>query len=60
MITDQKSNVQIEGAYIIGPLGGENIKLAVGYKPNLIRKFFMWLVMGWHWKTIKEIKEKNL
>jgi len=55
MIVDQKLKKKIEGVYLIdGTLDGAQI--ATSHKPNSFRRFFTWLILGWEWKSIKEIK----
>ena len=58
MIVDQKLNKKIEGVYLIdGDISG--IQIATSSKPNMFRKFFIWLLLGWKWISIKELKENK-
>jgi hypothetical protein len=58
MITDQKVNKNIVGAYLIdGKLDGT--QLATTKKPNLFRKIFIFLFLGWKWVSLKKLKKKN-
>lgn len=57
MIVDQKLKKKIEGVYLVdGVFDGPQI--ATSSKPNLFRRFFTWLFLGWKWKSIKEIKNQ--
>lgn len=56
MIVDQKLNKKIEGIYLID--GVKNgVQIATSSKPNLFRRFFSWLFLGWKWVSVKELKE---
>lgn len=55
MIIDQKIKKKFIGGYLIdGDINGGII--ATTNKPNNIRKIFIWLILGWKWKNIKELK----
>jgi len=55
MIVDQKLNRQFVGVYLIdGDMGGT--QLATTIKPNWIRRTLTYLVLGWKWISIKELK----
>jgi hypothetical protein len=57
MIVDQKLKKKIEGVYLVdGVFDGAQI--ATSSKPNVFRRFFTWLFLGWKWKSIKEIKNQ--
>lgn len=56
MIVDQKLNKKIEGVYLIdNDING--VQIATSSKPNALRKFFMWLFLGWKWISVKQLKE---
>ena len=56
MIVDQKVNKKIEGVYLIdGDING--VQVATSSKPNMFRRFFTWLFLGWKWIDVKKIKE---
>jgi hypothetical protein len=57
MITDNKVNAKYVGAYLIGDDFETSVQFATTFKPNLIRRFFTWLFLGWKWKTIDEIRK---
>lgn len=58
MITDQKVNKSIVGAYLIdGSL--EGTQLAVTRKPNFLRKIFLRVFFGWKWASLKDLKRKK-
>lgn len=57
MIVDQKLNRQFLGVYLIDG-DKDGTKLATASKPNLFRRFFTRLFMGWKWISIEELKKK--
>lgn len=57
MIVDNKVKKQIVGAFLIDD-SIDGIKLATTKKPNKIRKHIIYLVLGWKWVDIENIKEK--
>lgn len=56
MIVDQKLIKQIAGIYLIDN-NLDGTQLATTMKPNLFRRIFIWLFIGWKWISIKELKE---
>lgn len=59
MITDQKVNNKIVGVYVIGNDVETSVKIATTVKPNLFRRLFTWVFLGWKWITIEKMKEKK-
>jgi len=58
MIVDQKINKEFVGAFLIdGDMSGT--KLAVSKKPNMVRRFFMFLLLGWKWVELHDMKQKK-
>lgn len=58
MITDQKVNKSIIGAYLIdGSFDG--VQLATTKKPNFFRRFFIRLFLGWKWVSLKKLKKNK-
>lgn len=58
MITDQKVNKSFVGAYLIdGSLDGT--RLAVTRKPNALQRFFLRVLLGWKWASLKDLKKKE-
>lgn len=57
MIVDHKIKKQVIGGYLIdGDVSG--VKLGTSNKPNLIRRIFVFLLLGWKWVDIEKIKER--
>jgi len=55
MITDQKVKKSFVGAFLIdGLLNGT--QLATTKKPNLFRRIFIRLFLGWRWVSLKKLK----
>jgi len=57
MITDNKVNAKYVGAYMIGNTYDTSVQLATTFKPNWFRRFCTWLVLGWTWRSIDEIRK---
>ncbi|MFW6246939.1 MAG: hypothetical protein ACOC22_02055 [bacterium] len=57
MIVDQRLKKKIEGVYFIDGISN-GVQIATSIKPNIFRRFFTWLFLGWKWKSIKDIKTK--
>ena len=58
MITDQKIKRGFVGAYLLdGDL--EGTKLAITRRPTGIQRFFTWLLLGWKWANLKDLKTKK-
>lgn len=56
MITDQKVNKTYIGVYVLDSDKNNSVKIAVTHKPNLFRRFFTWMFLGWKWISIEELK----
>ena len=56
MIVDQKLNKKIVGVYLVDGIK-DGVQIATSKKPNIIRRFFTNLFLGWKWVTVKELKE---
>jgi hypothetical protein len=58
MIVDQKLNKQFVGVYLIdGEIDGT--QLATTSKPNWFRRVMTYLLIGWEWISISELKVKQ-
>lgn len=56
MITDQKVNKKFIGAYLIdNSINGT--QLGTTKKPNFFRRIFIYIFLGWKWKSIKKLKK---
>lgn len=56
MIVDQKTNKKIVGVYLLDKTK-EGAQLATTKKPSRIRRFFIQLILGWKWMSIKNLKK---
>lgn len=57
MIIDSKINKSFQGVFLIDS-DKDGVKIAVTSKPNIFRRFFIKLFLGWKWSSIQEIKSK--
>lgn len=58
MIINNKTNRSFVGAFLIdGDFDGT--KLTVTKKPNRIRIFLAWLILGWKWVSIEKMKRES-